>query len=115
MVSLRFTSKLDVIFTAVKHNNRDDHVNKKCQYNNQKLSIGFIKLINIIPHITKVAACINADTGIGPSIASGNQICNPNCVDFEKLHIIINIIINIILKKSIKNIFINENENIGIP
>ena len=24
-----------------------------------------------------VAACINAETGVGPSIAWGNQICNP--------------------------------------
>jgi hypothetical protein len=24
-----------------------------------------------------VAACISADTGVGPSIAIGNQICNP--------------------------------------
>jgi len=28
-----------------------------------------------------VAACINADTGVGPSIASGNQACNPICAD----------------------------------
>jgi len=29
-----------------------------------------------------VAACINAETGVGPSIASGNQVCNPICADF---------------------------------
>ena len=28
------------------------------------------------PTITIVAACINADTGVGPSIASGNHMCN---------------------------------------
>jgi len=28
-----------------------------------------------------VAACIKADTGVGPSIASGNQICKPICAD----------------------------------
>ena len=29
-----------------------------------------------------VAACINAETGVGPSIASGSHICNGNCEDF---------------------------------
>jgi hypothetical protein len=33
------------------------------------------------PAVTKVAACINAETGVGPSIASGNQICKPICAD----------------------------------
>ena len=33
------------------------------------------------PAVTIVAACINADTGVGPSIASGNHVCNPNCAD----------------------------------
>ena len=34
-----------------------------------------------IPAVTIVAACINADTGVGPSIASGNQVCSPNWAD----------------------------------
>ena len=38
-------------------------------------------LIPNTPAVTIVAACINADTGVGPSIASGNQVCNPNCAD----------------------------------
>jgi hypothetical protein len=29
-----------------------------------------------------VAACINAETGVGPSIASGNQICKGNMALF---------------------------------
>ncbi len=29
-----------------------------------------------------VAACINAETGVGPSIASGNQMCKGNMADF---------------------------------
>src|SRR3979411_2378613 len=29
------------------------------------------------PAVTIVAACIKADTGVGPSIAIGNQTCNP--------------------------------------
>ena len=45
-----------------------------------------IKHIRIIPIVTKVNAWIKADTGIGPSIASGNQTCNPNWVDLLKQH-----------------------------
>ena len=30
------------------------------------------------PAVTRVAAWIKADTGVGPSIASGNQVCSPN-------------------------------------
>ena len=29
-----------------------------------------------------VAAWISAETGVGPSIASGNQTCSGNCADF---------------------------------
>ena len=34
-----------------------------------------------IPAVTIVAACISEETGVGPSIASGNQTCKPNCAD----------------------------------
>jgi hypothetical protein len=34
------------------------------------------------PAVTNVAAWINAETGVGPSIASGNHVCKPNCADF---------------------------------
>ena len=37
-----------------------------------------------IPAVTIVAAWINAETGVGPSIASGNQICKPICADLPK-------------------------------
>jgi hypothetical protein len=40
------------------------------------------RAIKNTPAVTIVAACINAETGVGPSIASGNQVCNPNCADF---------------------------------
>ena len=39
------------------------------------------------PATTMVAACINAETGVGPSIASGNQICKGNMADFPAPHI----------------------------
>ena len=34
------------------------------------------------PAVTSVAAWIKAETGVGPSIASGNQVCSPSCADF---------------------------------
>ena len=34
-----------------------------------------------IPAVTMVAAWISADTGVGPSMASGSQVCRPNCAD----------------------------------
>ena len=34
------------------------------------------------PAVTIVAAWINAETGVGPYIASGNHICKPICADF---------------------------------
>jgi hypothetical protein len=34
-----------------------------------------------MPAVTIVAACISDDTGVGPSMASGNQICRPACAD----------------------------------
>lgn len=34
-----------------------------------------------MPAVTMVAACINAETGVGPSIASKSQTCKPNCED----------------------------------
>ena len=33
------------------------------------------------PAVTMVAAWISAETGVGPSIASGNQVCSRNCAD----------------------------------
>jgi len=40
-----------------------------------------------IPAVTRVAACINAETGVGPSIASGNHVCKPSCADLPILPI----------------------------
>ena len=34
------------------------------------------------PAVTMVAAWIRAETGVGPSIASGSQVCSRNCADF---------------------------------
>ena len=33
------------------------------------------------PAVTMVAAWIRAETGVGPSIASGSQVCRNNCAD----------------------------------
>jgi hypothetical protein len=54
--------------------------NHKHKFNNISLySInGELRINKYTPAVTIVAACIKADTGVGPSIAWGNQICNPN-------------------------------------
>jgi hypothetical protein len=36
-----------------------------------------------IPAVT-IAACINAETGVGPAIASGSQVYNGICADFPQ-------------------------------
>ena len=33
------------------------------------------------PAVTMVAAWMRAETGVGPSIASGSQVCRPSCAD----------------------------------
>src|ERR1700742_2787538 len=33
------------------------------------------------PALTMVAAWMSAETGVGPSIASGSQVCSPSCAD----------------------------------
>jgi len=38
---------------------------------------GELRINKYTPAVTIVAACINADTGVGPSIAIGNQTCKP--------------------------------------
>lgn len=40
---------------------------------------GELRINKYTPAVTIVAACINADTGVGPSMAIGNQTCNPTC------------------------------------
>ena len=34
------------------------------------------------PAVTIVAAWISAETGVGPSMASGSQVCSGTCADF---------------------------------
>ena len=38
-------------------------------------------MIKKTPAVTIVAAWIKAETGVGPSIASGNQVCKPIWAD----------------------------------
>ena len=38
---------------------------------------GEVRINKYTPAVTIVAACIKAETGVGPSIAIGNQTCNP--------------------------------------
>ena len=57
-------------------------------------------IIKKTPAVTIVAACIKADTGVGPSIASGNQVCKPICADLPTAPINNKIEINVILSTS---------------
>ena len=44
--------------------------------------MGDIRQTRNTPAVTIVAAWISADTGVGPSIASGSQVCRNSCADF---------------------------------
>jgi hypothetical protein len=39
------------------------------------------RAIRYTPAVTMVAAWMSAETGVGPSIASGNHVCKGNCPD----------------------------------
>jgi hypothetical protein len=40
---------------------------------------GELRINKYTPAVTIVAACIKAETGVGPSMAIGSQTCNPIC------------------------------------
>ena len=44
-------------------------------------STGDIRQTRNTPAVTIVAAWISAETGVGPSIASGSQVCRKSCAD----------------------------------
>jgi len=52
--------------------------------NSEYSKIGEHLIIKKTPAVTMVAACSNAETGVGPSIASGNHVCKNNWADFAK-------------------------------
>lgn len=62
---------------AVKEPNNVNKVNVK-EENSIK---GENLIIRNTPAVTMVAAWIKAETGVGPSIASGSQTCKPSCAD----------------------------------
>jgi hypothetical protein len=43
---------------------------------------GDIRQTRNTPAVTMVAAWISAETGVGPSIASGSHVCSRSCADF---------------------------------
>jgi len=43
---------------------------------------GYTRATKNTPAATIVAACMSALTGVGPSMASGNQTCSGTCPDF---------------------------------
>ena len=60
------------------------------------------------PAVTIVAACIKADTGVGPSIASGSQVCKPICADLPIAPINKKIQIKKMISKKIPQKFTEE-------
>ncbi len=44
-------------------------------------NIGLRRTTMNTPAVTMVAAWISAETGVGPSIAFGSQVCRPSCAD----------------------------------
>ena len=70
-----------------------------CEYSNK----GEHFTIKKTPAVTIVAAWINAETGVGPSIASGNHVCNKNCADLPIAPINKKIQIKVIKFDSIPN------------
>src|SRR6478672_197108 len=53
-----------------------------CSAVSETWNTGYIRATRYTPAATIVAAWINADTGVGPSIASGSHTCSGNCADF---------------------------------
>jgi hypothetical protein len=43
---------------------------------------GWVRAIRYTPAVTMVAAWIRAETGVGPSMASGSQVWSGSCADF---------------------------------
>jgi len=46
--------------------------------------ITLVRVTMYKPAVTIVAAWINADTGVGPAIASGSHTCSGNCADLPQ-------------------------------
>ena len=47
-------------------------------------NIGDMRQTRNTPAVTMVAAWISADTGVGPSMASGSQVCRKSCADLPQ-------------------------------
>ena len=45
---------------------------------------GDMRAIRKTPAVTMVAAWISAETGVGPSMASGSQVCSTSCADLPQ-------------------------------
>src|SRR5579883_2550394 len=64
--------------SAVRHPTVPTSVCASCD----ALQRGAHRATKYTPAVTIVAAWISAETGVGPSIASGNHVCNGICADF---------------------------------
>ena len=57
-----------------------------------------LRTIMYMPAVTMVAACIKAETGVGPAIASGNHVYKGICALLPAAPINSNIVIAVISK-----------------
>src|SRR5579883_1791084 len=64
--------------SAVRHPTVPTSVCASCD----ALQRGAHRATKYTPAVTIVAAWISADTGVGPSIASGSHVCSGSCADF---------------------------------
>ena len=60
----------------------DPTIKIKFKENSDDSNNGDITINKKTPAVTIVAAWINAEIGVGPSIESGNQNCKGTCADF---------------------------------
>ena len=79
----RFKSKQYQIVEKKTKQTKNEKTTSTLKNPNQKINKKFELINKISPAITKVAAWINADTGMGPSIASGSQRWKPKKGDLD--------------------------------
>ena len=77
---------LDVVLARVRPSRRRNAVVAPMMVTKTKAAgaasnIGDRRATMKTPAVTMVAAWIRAETGVGPSIASGSQVCSRNCAD----------------------------------
>jgi len=74
--AIAMSAAINAVITPIHTTTVSDEVTPSIAPNEK---IGYTRATRKTPAATIVAAWINALTGVGPSIASGNQTCSGNC------------------------------------